>query len=377
MRIRTLDLFCGGGGSSWGARAAGAQIVCGIDAWAVATDTFRTNFPEAHAVNTTLDTDSGPADVGLDSDIDMILASPECTNHTCARGKRPRDEQSRLTAKYVINFARELQPRWIVLENVIHMRNWQGFSQLVNDIRSLGYNVLLQTLDSSDFGVPQTRKRLFILCDREQIPEAIRPKGKKLVSVKNILDLHGTWKCGPLDNRLRASNTLQRATRAIQTLGRGVPFILVYYGTDGSGGWQTIDRPLRTITTLDRFGLVTWRDDIPMLRMLQVPELQRAMGFDPGFILDKGSRRDRVRLLGNGVCPPVMEAIVRSLSGPQLFCEDVKMTMDSRKRHFAVFGEHNGSTDEDAPDYIPLQAKKGVPVSMTQRAGHHSSPANM
>jgi DNA (cytosine-5)-methyltransferase 1 len=51
-----------------------------------------------------------------------------------------------------------------------------------------------------------------------------------------------------------------------------------------------------------------------MLRMLQVPELQRAMGFDDDFDLPHGSRRDRIRLLGNGMCPPVMEAAIRSLT---------------------------------------------------------------
>ena len=51
-----------------------------------------------------------------------------------------------------------------------------------------------------------------------------------------------------------------------------------------------------------------------MLRMLQVPELKRAMGFDDEFALDHGTRRDRIRLPRNGVCPPVMEAIIRSLT---------------------------------------------------------------
>ena len=49
------------------------------------------------------------------------------------------------------------------------------------------------------------------------------------------------------------------------------------------------------------------------MRMLQVPELKRAMGFDEDFELPVGTRRDRIRLLGNAVCPPVMEAVVRAL----------------------------------------------------------------
>ena len=41
-----------------------------------------------------------------------------------------------------------------------------------------------------------------------------------------------------------------------------------------------------------------------MLHMLQVPELKRAMGFDRSYRLLHGSRRDRIKMLGNGVCPP-------------------------------------------------------------------------
>lgn len=81
-----------------------------------------------------------------------------------------------------------------------------------------------------------------------------------------------------------------------------------------AGGWQTIDRPLRTLTTLDRFGLVTWEGPEPALRMLQVDELRRAMGFPQDYSFDRGTRRDKVRLLGNGVAPPVMKAIVETIA---------------------------------------------------------------
>ena len=58
----------------------------------------------------------------------------------------------------------------------------------------------------------------------------------------------------------------------------------MYYGNDGAGGWQRLTVPLRTITTLDRFGLCEPSGDGPMLRMLQVPELARAMGWDSATI---------------------------------------------------------------------------------------------
>jgi DNA (cytosine-5)-methyltransferase 1 len=49
--------------------------------------------------------------------------------------------------------------------------------------------------------------------------------------------------------------------------------------------------------------------------MLQVPELKKAMGFPDGHVLKHGTRRERIKLLGNAVCPPVMEAVIRTLTG--------------------------------------------------------------
>ena len=84
-----------------------------------------------------------------------------------------------------------------------------------------------------------------------------------------------------------------------------------------AGGWQRLDRPLRTIATIDRFALVEpgfGRGCKPQMRMLQVSELRRAMGFKTGLIaMNHGTRRDKIRLLGNGVCPPVMQAIVERI----------------------------------------------------------------
>jgi DNA (cytosine-5)-methyltransferase 1 len=110
-------------------------------------------------------------------------------------------------------------------------------------------------------------------------------------------------------------STFERAERAMSALGKRVPFLIVYYGSDGAGGWQRLDRALRTLTTLDRFGLVTWDGCEPMLRMLQVDELRRAMSFPATHQFNHGSRRDRIKMLGNGVAPPVMKAVVETLVG--------------------------------------------------------------
>lgn len=315
MRIRTLDLFCGGGGSSYGARRAGAEIVCGVDAWQAAVQTYKTNFPEAAAVHLEMKGNTGPDALGAISEIDLLLASPECTNHTNARGNRPRDEESRDTARYVLNFARKLEPRWIIIENVVQMKSWDGYHPLLAELEHLNYNPKPLVLDSSAFGVPQTQKRLFIVCDRKAAPPRIAMKRGRRPTVKSILDKDGTWPTRLLYSGNRAAATIKRAERAMNELGMYNPFLIVYYGSDGCGGWQQLDRPLRTVTTLDRFGLVTWQGREPMLRMLQPSELAAAMGFSCDFSLAHvAQRRDKIKLLGNGVTPPVMEAIVRALT---------------------------------------------------------------
>lgn len=312
---RVLDLFCGGGGSSFGAREAGCEIAGGIDLDAHAISVFRRNFPRAITWNAKIE-DVDPYEVARAiGAVDVILASPECTHHSVAKGALPRDEGSKRTALSVLRYVEALEPKWVVIENVIQMRPWAGYSELIAGLRNLGYDISEHVLDSSNFGVPQKRRRLFVVCGRDQAPPAkiAAPKSKPRFA-RDILDPPGTWIAGPLQTQRRAKATLERAERAIASLGERTPFLLVYYGSDGSGGWQSLDAPIRTLTTLDRFGLVEPSDHGYTLRMLQVPELLRAMGFGARYKINVGTRRSQIRVLGNGVCPPVMKGIVAAIN---------------------------------------------------------------
>lgn len=313
-KIKSFDMFCGAGGSSLGARTAGVEVVGGVDLWDAATKSFKLNFPQATVFNQDLRT-LDPLDVVKQvNGIDLLLSSPECTHHTCARGNKPRSEESKETALQVVRYAQAIRPRWIVLENVVHMRPWDRYPELKAELTALGYKLREQVLDASHFGVPQKRRRLFLLADREQMPPpVIAPVSVNNIAVKDILDAEGTWRLTPLRAPKRAKATLERADRAIAALGNQTPFLIVYYGSDGSGGWQSLDVPLRTITTVDRFALVLPTTEGHMMRMLQPTELRRAMGFPENYQFPEVGRRERVRLLGNAVCSPVMDAIVKTL----------------------------------------------------------------
>lgn len=314
MKIRTLDLFHGVGGSSLGARMAGTKIVAAIDNWNIASLSYSRNFPETNVVSEDIKKISPKRLRDVIGDIDLILASPECTNHSCAKGARVICENSRMTAFQVIRFTREFMPRWVVVENVIQMRSWDRHWELVEGLQKSGYYVREEILNAQDFGVPQSRRRLFLLCSRIREIGCVKKQRKDLQPACSIIDLNGTYGYTPLYSPKRAVATIQRAERAISSLGTKEPFLIVYYGTDGSGGWQPIDRPLRTVTTIDRFAFVKPTNVGYMMRMLQPEELKAAMGFPRKYRLEVGTRREKVKLMGNAVCPPVMKAVIRTIS---------------------------------------------------------------
>ncbi|MDB4892073.1 MAG: putative BsuMI modification methylase subunit YdiO [Gemmatimonadetes bacterium] len=313
-RIRAIDLFCGAGGSSWGAVAAGVDVVAAFDMSALAGQCHKDNIPGASFhLGKLEECNVKEMKRGLGR-VDLILASPECTSHSPARGSKKKSESSRDTAFQIPRFARALLPRWIIIENVVGMRRWGRYAELKRQLTNLGYHIREQVLDAAAFGVPQRRKRLFLLCDLCAVPQQTNGTAAKATNIKSIIRLDAPYKWSPLRKKGRAKATLERARRGIERVGLSEPFLIVYYGSDGAGGWQTMSRPLRTITTVDRFAIVQPTSEGHSMRMLQVPELQRAMGME-GMQFNHGTRRDKIKLLGNAVCPPVMRAVIEQLVG--------------------------------------------------------------
>lgn len=315
-----VDLFCGGGFGARGAVRGGGVPLLGLDAWELATKTYKANFPDADVITARIE-DAKPFELGDRYAPDVLLTSPECTSHSIARGARPGLETSRETAIGIVPWVESMNPRWVIVENVNRMKKWDRHDELVTTIENLGYRVSDLHLNSADFGSAQARKRMFLVCDRkgtsvtrEQLL-ALHPNQSK--QAKDIIE----WEAGHPTTLLRragrAKPTLERAERAIAALGEDVPFIIVYYSSDYAGGWQPITAPLRTVTTVDRFGLVTWKNGEPYLRMLQPSELLKAMGGGTEHTLPHGSRREKVKLCGNGVCSDVMTAIFRWIRAVQ------------------------------------------------------------
>lgn len=315
-----VDLFCGGGLGARGAVRGGGIPLLGLDAWEMATKTYKANFPKADILTEYIEK-VDIAGLGKKYRPDVLLTSPECTSHSIARGAKAGKESSRETAIGIVPWIESMSPRWVIVENVNRMKKWSRHNELVETIENLGYTVSDLFLNSADFGSAQARKRMFLVCDREGTSvtrEELMALGTSVrMTAYDIIDWDGDYPSTPLYKPGRAKATTERAERGIEALGRNVPFIIVYYGSDYAGGWQRLEAPLRTITTVDRFGLVTWKEDMPYLRMLQPNELLKAMGGGAEHTLPHGSRREKVKLCGNGVCSDVMTSIFRWIGAEQ------------------------------------------------------------
>ncbi len=315
--MKFIDLFCGGGFGARGAVRGGGEPILAVDSWGLAAKTYQANFPEATVIESLIE-EVDPFVLSKDYKPDILLTSPECTSHSIARGANPGSEKSRETAIGIVPWVTAMKPRWVIVENVNRMKKWDRHNELVNTIEKLGYRVNDLLLNSADFGTPQARKRMFLICDREgseiSKDSLLACHNKNNKDANSIIDWSGKYKSAPLYKDGRAKSTIERAKRGIKVLGRNKPFLIVYYGTDYAGGWQRLDSPLRTVTTLDRFGLVTWENNEPYLRMLQPDELLKAMGAGCKHKLPYGNRRDKIKLCGNGVCSPVVEVIFRKIN---------------------------------------------------------------
>jgi DNA (cytosine-5)-methyltransferase 1 len=315
--LKFIDLFCGGGIGARGAVRAGGKPLLAIDSWKLATQTYKANFPGATVIQGEIE-NIDPCQYKKKMKPDILLTSPECTAHSIARGAKPGEEKSRATAMGIFPWIEVFKPMWVIVENVNRMKKWERHEELILNLDGCGYMVSQLLLDAAEFGTPQSRKRLFLICNRNghlvTKESLLKSHRKQPKTARDILDPPDKYKSSPLYCSNRAEATIERAERAMSEIGEGRSFLIVYYGSDYAGGWQSLDTPLRTITTLDRFGLVTWENGNPMLRMLQPPELLRAMGAGTVHKLPQGSRRDRVKLCGNGVCSPVMEVIFRRIN---------------------------------------------------------------
>ena len=208
--FRFVDLFCGGGGSITGAinalRSAGVRYEGrGFNHWDLAIQTIQANHPEIvpDLGRACAPVESILPDEIFDTDperIDVLWASPSCTQHSVASGgRKPKSNQLRCQPEYLLPYLRLTRCRRVFVENVTELRKWgpvldedlvwhgklykagqpdprkKGlfFNLWYREIKASGYDVDMQVLNAADYGAATSRKRLIIQAVRKSSGEKI------------------------------------------------------------------------------------------------------------------------------------------------------------------------------------------------------------
>lgn len=300
--MKTVDLFAGIGGNTIGAKGAGYDVVWAANHNPQAVNLHSLNHPEIdHCCQ-----DLQQADWSAVPSHDLMMASPCCQGHTNARGKEgPHHYSSRSTAWAPIGCAEFHLPYMIFVENVPEMMDWALFPQWKACLEVLGYALSVNILDSADFGVPQHRKRLFIIGTRSKNPIELNVEKRPYVPFESIIALDSA-KWSDVNKPGRAEATLERVKNGRAKFGNF--FVMPYYKSGSGKTGRSIKRPIGTVTTKDRWAIV--KDE--KMRMLSVQEYRDAMSFPKETVLPK--RKDlAVHVLGNATCPKQIEAILREI----------------------------------------------------------------
>ncbi|KPL80240.1 DNA cytosine methyltransferase [Herpetosiphon geysericola] len=201
--ITVTDLFCGAGGSSTGAVNAGANVRMALNHWKLAIETHNTNHPDTdHDC-----TDIQACDPRRYPRTTILIASPECTNHSLAKGVKrptrqislldngqpdPSAERSRATMWDVVRFTEHHQYKVVIVENVPDARSWILYDAWLKAMHDLGYahkEVFLNSMFV--WPTPQSRDRMYVVFWR---------KGNRAP----VLDYHPVARCEKCVTNVRA-----------------------------------------------------------------------------------------------------------------------------------------------------------------------------
>lgn len=181
-----IDLFCGAGGLSLGLEQAGFDIALGVDIDGHHVATHERNFPYGKSLCISLvdlDAEKIREVLGFEDEIDAVVGGPPCQGFS-NMGLRDRKDPRNSLIDHFVRIVLELRPKTFAMENVPGMMSGETrkiLDAVIEATQAAGYRLALpvRVLDALDFGVPQQRRRLFLLGVRSDVSSRIEyPTGK-------------------------------------------------------------------------------------------------------------------------------------------------------------------------------------------------------
>lgn len=328
--ITATDLFAGAGGSSTGMATAGVQVRIAANHWPTAIETHQANHP---------DTEHDCADISQVDPrryprTDLLWASPSCTHHSRAQGKRRghglglfdrqpatlaelvalEPDRARATMHDVIRFAEHHRYETVITENVPEVTDWPLFPYwLAMMTDGLGYHYQPRIICSADANrsgaaVAQIRTRWFGVFTRRRVSLPHWTETADRPGAGSYLDADPGR---PLTAKPRAQATMERVEATVSRYPDAGRWLISYYGSSKVGKPAT--EPAGTLTTHDRHAVLTDVAGTLHYRMVNTTEQARLQGF-PATYQWRGRQSDITKQIGNSVVPAVARDLVTAVA---------------------------------------------------------------
>lgn len=335
-KYNVIDLFCGIGGFSKGFQMEGFDIKIGIDNWPVALETFKRNHDGVKAVLEDLTELPDTFYKEIPYKIDVIIAGPPCQGFSMAGRREVEDIRNKLFME-VIRAAKLLNPEVVIIENVsgiLSMKNNNGElvkDRIIKDLKSLGYHAKYQLLIASDYGVPQSRKRVIFVATKQDTFKYPSPNGFGMTvgkALSNIPDV-GEEEYLPPENKfqelmsngftkiynheaMRHNEAVLNRIRHVPPGGnwKDIPPHIYNVGGEHSNNYRRLDpnKPSITIKHATKSMIISPYFD----RVITAREAARLQSFPDDFILE-GTKFEQHQQLANAVPPILGREIAKSV----------------------------------------------------------------
>lgn len=290
--MKTVDLFAGCGGLSLGFQNAGFDVVAAFDYWLPAIEVYRANFQ--HPI---FEKDLSQEDVcsfisSFNSDI--IIGSPPCQDFSSA-GKRD-ESLGRADLTFVFaNIISCIKPNWFVMENVDRITKSEVLKLVLDIFRKSGYGLNAAILNASYCGVPQARKRYFLIGELHGKDDALSNYLTKHQSQKpmtvfdylgNELNIEYFYR-HPRSYKRRGVFSIHEPSPTIRGVNRPIPKTYKKHEGDACN----INENLRPLTTIERSYIQTF----------------------PKTFKFQGTKSDLEQMIGNAVPVKLAEYVARCI----------------------------------------------------------------
>lgn len=242
--LKALDLFCGAGGMTLGAVAAGFEVLGGIDHWSPALRTHSANFehPTIAADLATAPTSSLMEAAGLEiGELDLLVGGPPCQGFSVQRIGSDLDERNDLVLRFGQHVA-HLLPRLFCMENVTGLLGKRGkpyLARFLAVVEGAGYRVAVRRVDAADAGLPQHRRRVLVLGARAEVPRFEGPVFAAPLPRTTVWEAIGDLPEPPTDLTPMPGDPLHRRTKLSALNQRRIALI------PPGGGFEDLPEELR------------------------------------------------------------------------------------------------------------------------------------